>query len=365
MANTSKSTAFKYRAALGVILLACVLILSLPFSSMIVSGMLDSQEIKNGISQMLKSSDESKEDAEKRTEKLIENYIELLNKGYTNESKEILDIINEENMYMYFGKTYLENKDNPDEILYEKDQQNIDVANEKVLKYLKQYVTALRTDEIMPDIISYIGKDKTKDDALTLISEYDNAKIDGASDTELKAIIGKYISKNSSENIAACQILVDEYVDIGKELFNSTKVSNTALNMIFGRDIFGNANPGTIPYFLILGIAPITAFLAICFDNKRNIKYVISIIASLLCIIDIIIFIRNYISYGSLVSIILYIIVIPLSILGAIANNMEYSAVDDKKLEINKNTLKDSKHREIEAQKRMANNNKKNKKKKK
>lgn len=366
MANNSKSKSFKFRVAVGAVLLTCILVLALPFSSMIVSKTLNSEEIKNGIAQLIQNEDENTDSAKERADKLISNYIILINDDSKKDNleDEIHNLVNEETMYMYFGENYTKYKDNENEIIYDDDQENIDTATDRVIKYLKQYTIALRTEKILDEVIKYLDESKGKDNALDLITEYDNAKINNATDNELNAIISKYVIKNSDENIEKCKILIDEYTDIGKELFNSAKVSNTALNLILGKDMFGNSNKSTILYFIILGIAPITAFLAVCFDNKRNIKYVISIIASILCILDITLFIQNYISYGSVISIVLYIIAIPLSILGAIAHNIEYSVGDDKKLEVNQRTLKESKARELYAQKNMANNSKKRKKKK-
>lgn len=359
----TKSKAFKYRTAIGVILVLCILILSLPFSSITISGVLKTDEIRNGIAQILKNENESTEDAQKRTDALIQKYTELRNGGVSKDSDEVFQIVNEEVMYMYFGESYTEYKDK-EQVIYDSDQNNIDIANEKVIKYLDQYVVSLETNSLLEQIKEYLDPSKNSDYALDLITEYDKAlSKEGITDKELKDIVKKYVVKNSDENVAECQKLVSRYIEIGRVLFNTATINTTAINMIVGKDIFGNSNTKSIPYYIILALAPIVAFLAICFDNKRNIKYLITVIASILCIADIIIFIGAFLSYGSLISILLYIILIPLSVFAAIANNAEYSAGDDKKLQVSKQTIIESKRREIEYNKNLSNKKRKKKKK--
>ncbi|MCH5201780.1 MAG: hypothetical protein J1F17_01105 [Oscillospiraceae bacterium] len=75
-------------------------------------------------------------------------------------------------------------------------------------------------------------------------------------------------------------------------------------------------------YGVIMAIIPIAGFFMFCFDKKRNIKNIYAIFTSVIGVLMIAVFINFFIDFASLISLVLYIPIVFLSVMGIFARNL-------------------------------------------
>lgn len=74
-------------------------------------------------------------------------------------------------------------------------------------------------------------------------------------------------------------------------------------------------------YGAIMAIIPIAGFFVFCFDRKRNIKNIYAILTSVVGVFMIAVFINLFIDFASMISLVLYIPIVFISVMGMFAGN--------------------------------------------
>lgn len=129
-------------------------------------------------------------------------------------------------------------------------------------------------------------------------------------------------------------------INAQKILCATVSISQTALQLMFGgsiAELYGHGSTGgTIVNSLFayaLAFIPLIGFFAASFDKTRHIKHIISLIGSILCIIDIYFIIYPYLAIGSVFSIIMYIIIMVINIFSIYAKQQEDYIIRHPELE--------------------------------
>lgn len=134
--------------------------------------------------------------------------------------------------------------------------------------------------------------------------------------------------------------LNDAILKAQQSLGASYTISQTALQLMFGGSIsemYGNQSAMdsvTNSIFIsVLGIIPVLGFFAASFDKKKHIKHIISMLCSVLAIIDIMFVIYPSVDTGSVFTIIMYIIIAVITIFSIYAKQQEDYIVQHPELE--------------------------------
>ena len=124
-----------------------------------------------------------------------------------------------------------------------------------------------------------------------------------------------------------------------KILGASVTISQTALQLMFGGSIsemFRGTSNGTISNSLFayaLGIIPLICFFAASFDKTRHIKHIVSLLGSILCLVDIYFIVYPFIAIGSVLTIVMYILICILNIFSIYAKQQEDYIIRHPELE--------------------------------
>lgn len=127
------------------------------------------------------------------------------------------------------------------------------------------------------------------------------------------------------------EVLLDS-IYTGRSLLTSyTVISDTGLQLVLGKGISDSANyrrtEGTLQRFLYsIGflVVPVVGFFVSCFDKKRHFKNVFAMIGSAFLIFDLFAFFPlNYIDYGAVLAVIIYIITLIVGVAGFYAKQQE------------------------------------------
>lgn len=114
-------------------------------------------------------------------------------------------------------------------------------------------------------------------------------------------------------------------------LTSSTIISDTGFQLIFGKSLSDSAvdkrTEGTFQrliYSIWFLIIPVVGFLVASFDKKRHIKNIVATVGSALLLFDLFAFFPlNYIEYGAVVVLILYVIILLVGIAGFYTKQQE------------------------------------------
>ena len=125
-----------------------------------------------------------------------------------------------------------------------------------------------------------------------------------------------------------------------KCLCATATITQSALQMIFGGNIaemYGHEDEAsTVASSLLaygLAIIPVIGFFAMCFDKKKHIKHVISVMCCILGVLDIFFLVFPCVDTGSILTLVMYIIITVLNVFSIYAKQQEDYIVKHPELE--------------------------------
>lgn len=134
---------------------------------------------------------------------------------------------------------------------------------------------------------------------------------------------------NKTENklrIACCALYIAQVFFLTETYsYVVDKATNKAAGMSCFSLIYKSIDVGSFDlaiYGIIMAIIPIAGFFVFCFDKSRNIKNVYGVLTSVIAVFLILSTIGGYIGFGAMITIVLYLPIVFLSVLGMFARNL-------------------------------------------